>query len=60
MVPASDDKYLWGECPRCGKRAGVCSREAIRRYIEAEASVAAAREIMETERRRILDGAKRP
>ncbi len=36
MKPQSDDTHLWGECVHCGKRAGLISREAVRRYIEAE------------------------
>lgn len=37
MVTRSDDTHIWGECLRCGKRAGLISREAVRRYAEAEA-----------------------
>lgn len=33
---AESSTHLWGECQICGKRAGEISREAIRRYIEAE------------------------
>lgn len=36
MVQRGDDKYLWGECPGCGKVSGLVSREAIRRYIDAK------------------------
>lgn len=28
--------HIWGECTICGKQSGKTSREAIRRYIEAE------------------------
>lgn len=38
MVTQSDDQNVWGECLRCGKKAALCSREALRRYIEAEES----------------------
>lgn len=33
---ASDDTHLWGECVFCGHKAGVVSREAVRRYIRAQ------------------------
>lgn len=36
MVQRDDATHVWGECLRCGKRAGVISRADIRRYIEAE------------------------
>lgn len=36
MVTRDDDTHLWGECIRCGKRAGLVSRKAVRAYIEAE------------------------
>lgn len=36
MITGSDDTHLWGECIRCGKRAGVTSRNAIRLYIARE------------------------
>lgn len=32
----TDDTHCWGECGRCGKVAGVVSREAIRRYMDRE------------------------
>lgn len=32
----SDEHGVWGECTRCGKRAGYVTREQIRRYVEAE------------------------
>jgi hypothetical protein len=31
-----NDTHLWGECTVCGKRSGVISRAAVRRYLEAE------------------------
>lgn len=34
--PTWNDTHLWGECTLCGKRAGTISREAMRRYMEAE------------------------
>jgi hypothetical protein len=34
-VTRSDDTHLWGECIHCGKRAGLITREAVRRYGEA-------------------------
>ena len=37
MVTQSGDTHIWGECIRCGKRAGLVSREAVRRVLEAEA-----------------------
>jgi len=36
MVQRDDDTHVWGECLKCGRIAGKISREAIRRYIEAE------------------------
>lgn len=36
MIQKANDTHIWGECPRCGKVAGLVSREFIRRYIEAE------------------------
>lgn len=36
-----DDTHLWGECCICGKRAGMISREAVRRYAEAQESTEA-------------------
>jgi hypothetical protein len=36
MTTAGNETHLWGECPRCGKRAGVVSREAVRRYMKAK------------------------
>jgi hypothetical protein len=36
MVTQSDDTHLWGECVRCGKRAGLVTRQAVRRVLEAE------------------------
>lgn len=36
MVQRGDATHVWGECPRCGKVAGLISREAIRRYIDAQ------------------------
>lgn len=56
MVTTGDDKYLWGECPSCGKRAGVVSREAIRRYMEAEERWKESKQILEAERRQIIEG----
>lgn len=32
MVQRDDETHIWGECPRCGKRAGIISRADIRRY----------------------------
>lgn len=34
--PASDDVACWGECVRCGKKAGYCERTYIWRYSMAE------------------------
>lgn len=31
-----NDTHLWGECQICGKRVGEISREAIRRYMDAQ------------------------
>lgn len=39
MATAGNETHLWGECPRCGKRAGVVSREALRRYADAQAAM---------------------
>lgn len=36
MLQAEDETHCWGECSTCGKVAGVVSREAIRRYMDAE------------------------
>lgn len=36
FVQMCDNTHLWGECIHCGKQAGKISREAVRRYIEAE------------------------
>lgn len=36
MVQRSNDTHLWGECERCGKVAGLITREAVWRYIQAE------------------------
>ena len=35
---ASNDEALWGQCtiPGCGKRSGYITREAVRRYAEAQ------------------------
>lgn len=54
MVPNCNDQFLWGECQRCGKRAGVTSRAAIRAYIEAEETAKEAREAMKAAKERIL------
>lgn len=35
-VPKSDATGCWGECLRCGNRAGFVSREVLRRYIDRE------------------------
>jgi hypothetical protein len=35
MTTRGDDTHLWGECVHCGKRAGLITREAVRRYGEA-------------------------
>lgn len=31
-----NDTHLWGECHICGKRVGDVSREAVRRYMDAQ------------------------
>lgn len=36
MDQRANDTHIWGECPTCGKVAGIVSRESVRRYIEAE------------------------
>lgn len=36
MIQRSNDTHIWEECPRCGRIAGVVSRDTVRRYIEAE------------------------
>lgn len=36
MVPRDDDTGCWGECLRCGKRAGFVDRATLRAYCEAE------------------------
>jgi hypothetical protein len=33
-----DETHCWGECMRCGKVAGVVSRVALRRYLDAPTS----------------------
>lgn len=37
-VQNSDDKYIWAECVTCGKVIAPISREAVRRYIQAQES----------------------
>lgn len=38
MSQRDNATHLWGECTRCGKVAGVISREAVRRYSNAKAA----------------------
>jgi hypothetical protein len=54
MNQMSSDSHIWGECPRCGRVAGIISRESIRRYIDAEAKSKAFMEQQESLRRSII------
>lgn len=49
-----NDTHLWGECVLCGKRAGIVSREAVRRYGEAEERAKRVDERLEAERQEII------
>lgn len=60
MVQESNDTHIWGECPRCGRVAGVVSRDSVRRYIEAEARNEKFREEQEVLRKSIIAQAKAP
>jgi len=58
MVQKCDDTHLWGECQRCGRKAGIVSRASIRRYIEAEARNKKLQEEQEMPRKSIVAQAK--
>lgn len=58
MVQKCNDAHIWGECPRCGKVAGVVSRESVRRYIEAEQRNIAFQAEQEALRKSIIAQAK--
>jgi hypothetical protein len=42
MVTQVNDTHVWGQCQRCGKTAGICTREALRRYSDTKARQEAA------------------
>lgn len=58
MVQKCNQNHIWGECPICGKVAGVVSREAVRRYIEAEQRNMAFQAEQEALRKSIIAQAK--
>ena len=65
MVRRRDDTHLWAECPRCGKTAAKITREAVRRYLDAERARAEYVAKREAARKDTLDimrwnAAKRP
>ena len=60
MVQRCNDTHIWGECPRCGRVAGVVSRDSIRRYIEAKARNEKFRAEQEALRKQIIAQAKAP
>lgn len=37
-VQQSNDTHIWAECVTCGKKIAPVSREAVRRYIQAQES----------------------
>lgn len=46
-VAASDETGCWGQCRKCGNRAGFVSRAALRRYADAEIANAKGAEMTE-------------
>lgn len=58
MVQKSNNTHIWGECPRCGRVAGVVSRESVRRYIETEARNEQFRKEQESLRQSIIAQSK--
>ena len=59
MIQRSNDTHIWGECPQCGRVAGVVSRESVRRYIETEERNEKFRAEQEALRKQIIAQAKR-
>lgn len=43
MHTAGDNRWLWGECPVCGYRAGTVSRAVLRYLMERESKSCAPR-----------------
>lgn len=59
MTTEGDDTHLWGECPLCGRRAGVVSREAIRSFVDAQAAAKEAEEKTKAKREAVINAARR-
>jgi len=59
MATQGNDTHLWGECPRCGKRAGVVSRASVRAYIEAKERAKEAAARVDADRDAVLNAARR-
>lgn len=58
MVQRDDNTHIWGECLRCGKVAGIVSREALRRLLDAHAAQREAEVLADFDRRCIERKAK--